>query len=176
MENEQAVNNIAKKLGNLLISSGMNFLQSAFHLEPIKISGGEVNTILRKYFPTEPISHLDGYYYLIPISQFKEIIEYDWVSTKEWIAEKRDCDNFANAFSANMSMYYEINSVGRVYGKFYSGTQKFVDYHYFNVIIDSNKNIWFFEPKTDKLTEVKYEGGMILINGNKYEVIHFLFG
>ena len=176
MENEEKVNQIARKFGLILTSSGMNMLQSAFHLEPVQISGEQMNTILRKYFKIEPISHLDGYYYLIPIYQWRQLIEYDWVDTKKWLTDKRDCDNFANAFAANISMYYEINSAGRVYGKLYSGTYKFLDYHYFNVIIDSDKKIWFFEPGNDKLTEVAYEGGMILIGGNKYEVIQFIFG
>lgn len=176
MNNEEKVNQIARKLGLILVNSGMNMLQSAFHLEPIKISSTEINQIILKYLPSVGISHLDGWYYLIPLYQWKQLIEFDWVDTKKWILDARDCDNFSNAFSANASMYYEINSVGRVYGKYYKGTQEFVDYHYWNVIITAEKEIWFFEPQNDKLTEAKYQGGLLLIGGNRYDPLNFYFG
>lgn len=177
MANEiEKVNQIAKKLGLILIDSGMRFIQSAFHLNPIKVSGEEITQILRKYFVSEKITHLDSYYYLIPISQWRELIAVDWTDTKKWVVDKFDCDNFSNYFAANMSMFYEINSVGRVYGKYYQGTNQFVGYHYWNVLITAEKEIWFFEPGNDKMTEAKYEGGMLLINGNKYEPVSFYFG
>lgn len=176
MENEQKVNQLARKIGTTLIDSGMKFIQSSFHLEPIKKTSGDISALFKKYLPGIPINHLDNNYYTVPISQWKQMIEVDWTETKKWVEDKFDCDNFANYFSANMAMFYEINSVGRVYGKYYKGTQQFVDYHYWNVIITSDNEVYFFEPISGKLSEVKYEGGMILINGNKYEPISIYLG
>ena len=169
---QEQVNHFAKKLGLLLVDNGMKFLESVFHLNPVSITGGEVNIILNKYFSL-PITHFDNKYNCIDWVTWQDLFVYDWVDTKIWILDYRDCDNFANAFSANMSMFYEINSVGRVYGKFYSGTT-FAGYHYWNVIITSDKKIYFFEPSSDKW--VKYEGGLLMIGGNKYEPISFVFG
>jgi len=173
---DEIVNQISKKIGMLLIDNGMRFLQQAFHLAPIKVSSAEINQILRPYFPSNNITHLDGFYHLIPINQWRELIAVDWTDTKKWVLDFFDCDQFSNYFSANMAMFYEINSVGRVYGKLWKGTDQFVDYHYFNVIIDSDKKIWFFEPASDKMSEVAYQGGMLLIGGNRYECISFVFG
>ena len=170
----QQINQLKRKLGELCAQLSIKYLQEAFHLTPLKISSSEINVIIRKYFPTQKISHLDGKYWLLPWWQWQDLINVDWVSTKKWVAEKFDCDNFANAFASNMAMYYEINSAMRVYGKLYEGTEKFLDYHYWNGIITSNKEIYFLEPQSDLWT--KYEGGMLLIGGNKYEVTQFILG
>jgi len=176
MDDTQPVNEIARKLGNLLINKGIDILVSSFHLEPVKVSSDEITQTIKQYFPSAPITHLDSWYYLIPIFQWKQIIESDWISEKKWIIDARDCDNFANAFAANASMYFLLNSVGRVYGKLYKGTNQFLVYHYWNVIITPDKKIWFFEPHSDKLEETNYQGGMLLIGGNLYVPISFMFG
>jgi len=176
MTKEQQVNEIAKKIGMVLVDSGTRMIQSAFHLTPVKVSGSEINDIVRHYFPSINITHLDGYYYLLPLAQWKELIRVDWTDTKKWILDARDCDNFSNAFASNMSIFYECNSAGLVYGKFYKGMNNFVGYHYWNIIITAEKEIWFFEPSSDKLTEAKYQGGVLLIGGNKYEVVSMRFG
>ena len=165
---------IAYKLGLMLIDRGMSILSSTFGLSPIKVSSTEITGIIKKAFPSSSVSHLDNYYYLISADQWKKIIEIDWVDTKDWLKEKRDCDNFANAFCSNASMFYEVNSAGRVYGKLYRGTQEFVGYHYWNVLITDKKEIYFLEPMNDKIT--KYEGGMLLIGTDKYEPVSFYFG
>lgn len=175
MANQQQVNEIARKLALLLIDNGMKILQSAFHLTPIKMSYGDMDTILKKHFSTAPITHLDTSYNLLPAPQWRELIRVDWVDTKKWILHYRDCDNFSEAFAANMSMFFEINSAGRVYGDLYRGnTNELVGRHYWNVFVTSDKEIFFLEPNSDALT--KYEGGTLLIGGNRYEVISFRFG
>lgn len=170
----EQVNNIAKQLGLLLVDNGIKFLESAFHLAPISVGVLEVNTILKDYFPNTPIGHFDGKYNLITWEQWEQLLLYDWTDTKKWILDYRDCDNFANSFAANMSMFYEINSAGRVYGRLYRGLNEFLDFHYWNVVITSDRSIYFIEPNTDKWT--KYEGGTLVIGGNKYEVVSFTFG
>jgi hypothetical protein len=172
----QQVDEFWLKLALILIDKGMGMLKKAFHLSPSVLTADEITQILRKYFPTQSIVHLDNRYQVIPIEQWRELIRADWTDTKNWVLDFADCDNFANYFSANMSMFYEINSVGRVYGKLYKGTDKFLGYHYWNVIITSNKEIWFFEPQSDKLEETNYQGGTLLLGGNKYEPLSFMFG
>ena len=176
MADQTQVKNITLQLGLLLINNGMKFIQSAFHLNPIKVSSADITQAITKYLPSVNLTHLDDFYALIPISQWKELIAVDWTDTKKWVTDVFDCDNFSNYFSANIACFYEINSAGRVYGKFYRGTQTFVGYHYWNIIIDANKDIWFFEPESDKMTEMPYKGGQILISGNKYELISIWIG
>ncbi len=173
---EKAVNKLALKLGNTLIDSGMKMIASAFHIKSKKIDGDKITSVVKQYFPKARITHLDRYYYTIPIETWRELISYDWLKTKKWVAEKRDCDNFSNAFASNMSMFYEINSVGRVYGKLYTKEGDFIAWHYWNVIIDNMNRLWFFEPRRDKLAESWYRGGDVIVGLFKYEPVHFYFG
>jgi len=173
---QEQVNQLWLKLALILINNGISMLEKAFNLTPSILTYNDITQILRQYFPTQQITHLDNNYRVIPIEQWRQLIAVDWTDTKKWVLDYFDCDNFSNYFAANMAFFYEINSVGRVYGKLYKGTDQFVAYHYFNVIITSDRKIWFFEPENDTLTETDYQGGILLIGGNKYEPISFIFG
>lgn len=177
MANEELikqVSQIQRKLANVSIEIAKRYLKEAFHLTPQRFSLNDITAVLRQYFPTHKITHKDYYYYLLPWWQWKDLIEVDWIDKKKQIEDRYDCDNKSDAFSSNMSFYFDINSAGQAYGKLYQGTDKFLDYHYWNVIITSNKEIYFLETGNDKWT--KYEGGMLLIGGNLYEPINFVFG
>ncbi len=170
----QQVNFLLKKIGLGFIDLGMYYLQKSFHLSPLKVGNDFVNQAIKQYNPTQPIVHFDSHYYLISIEQWQEIIKADWIDTRKWLLDKRDCDNLANAFASNASMYYEINSAGRVYGKLFDINGKFINWHYWNVVILPDKRVYFIEPMNDGVVE--YKGGIVVIKNGKYEPHSYVFG
>lgn len=172
MPTEQQVNLIARKFANILLEAGYKMMKSAFRLEPKEIEGSAFYYFLLS--KTSGVNHilLDGKYYLIPFSQWLDIINVDWINLRPWITEVFDCDDHAFAFSSHISEMFDINSKGAVYGRVLNkDTGKEVGWHYWNAIVskeqDGSLHLYYYEPGTDQYAEDK--GGKIIIGNWIYE-------
>lgn len=86
---------------------------------------------------------LDGTYYMIDQNHFLNVILYDWVDKKDYVAEKFDCEDFAFNFKAHVNWYFGLNQVGMV-----------IDYssaHGYNIVVFPTGNVMLFEPQNDSL-------------------------
>ena len=171
---QKKVNQIAKKLGLILVNQGQSFIKNAFHIKPIEILSGKIVEVLKSRGFNKNITLSDGRFYLIPFSQWKEIIEVDWTDKMKYVKEKRDCDNFAYSFSSRMSELFEINSAGIVWGYIYNkDTGKSIGGHLWNCIITSDFKMYFYEPMKD--TYLEYNSGKIVMGKWRYEALSFRF-
>jgi len=149
------VNQIAKKLGRLLIDNGIKMIKSAFYLKPVIYSASEIKTFLDQFnFPSMSLS--DEKYYMVNWNDWKNIIEQDWIAEHQYMADKFDCDDYALNFSGYASYVFDLNSAGACYGTIYNkDTGHFIGGHAFNLILAlENGNLipYLYEPMTRKYT------------------------
>lgn len=168
------INKLRYRIAELQMEIALRQLQRAINFQSLKVTRSFINQTIKKYFPDLPITHFDNYYYLANWDIWQLINELDWVKTKKWLEDARDCDNLVNAYSANASMFWELNSVLRVYGKLYRGTTGFVNYHYWNLIILPTGELIFYEPQNGQFTN--FTGGQLLIGGKLYVPISLVAG
>jgi len=86
---------------------------------------------------------LDAKYKLTNRSNFLNVIAYDWIDSKKYVAEVFDCENFAIAFKSHCDEYFGLNQVGIV-----------IDYesgHGYNLVVLSDGTVWVLEPQSDGL-------------------------
>ena len=106
---------------------------------------------------------LDSTFYLCEYEDMNRIWGWDWVNTRQYLAEKFDCDDFAFLFKANCTLNFGINSVALV-----------IDYsaaHAYNLIFFPDQSAIVFEPQSDFSWDIdkrpketyKMERGVILI-------------
>jgi len=162
---EQKINKIAASLSLNLVRIAHNITRARFKLNPRKVSYGQMSYLLKKRFGSAVM--LDSNYFIIPIWQWKNIIKWDWTKNKGYVEDRYDCDNYAIMFAARMGEIHGLNSAPVIYGKYYRDGQ-FINYHYFNAIIDNEMNTWLLEPQNDIL--VPYKGEKRISIGNaEYE-------
>ena len=116
---------------------------------------------------------LDKDYYALPLETWAEIIEWSDVDRIKYVAEKRDCDNFAVAFAGQVGLRFAVNGVGIVVD--FSGK------HAYNcLLVTGDKDgdgvddlsVVLLEPQSDRMPQVgdtmsgheayKAESGFIL--------------
>ncbi|MCJ7634428.1 hypothetical protein MUP77_18805 [Candidatus Bathyarchaeota archaeon] len=86
---------------------------------------------------------LDGKYRLTTQSNFLNIVAWDWVDSKKYLAEVFDCENFAITFKAHVDWYFGLNQVGVV-----------IDYaagHGYNLVVFPDGKVMLLEPQSDQL-------------------------
>ncbi len=99
--------------------------------------------------------YFDQYYTALPITKFKDVIEW-WraiLSNLIYTTETFDCDDFAKLFSALLSTC-GYNASGIVVGELYYNNE-FVGYHAWNIILfvnpQGNLKLYEFEPQTAEI-------------------------
>jgi hypothetical protein len=120
-----------------------------FSLNTAKISGGVVDTALRKLLPHYPADMprlaMDGNYMACTQADFMRFLAWDWTNTyKPYLLETWDCDDFAWYLAARCRQF-DLNAVGMV-----------IDYsagHAYNVVVfkDGTASIW--EPQNDHVVQ-----------------------
>jgi len=95
---------------------------------------------------------------LTSLEDFDKIVKIDWTERyKPWIADRRDCDDYARIFKEHLEEIWLVNSIGYALGRVYTEDGKFLGYHAFNLvpIIENSQLKWYvFEPQTDKYVEL----------------------
>ncbi len=89
---------------------------------------------------------MDSRYYLCSQEEMRKFIQWDWVSSRQYIAEIFDCENFAFWFKGRADGLLHRNNVGFIVD--WSGG------HAYNVIVFPDNELWIFEPQNDSWTSI----------------------
>jgi hypothetical protein len=176
MDNQLAVNGIAKKLGKILIENGLKILKSAFHISPIIYTRAEImNFLSANGLPITSLS--DEKYYTVDWATWLSLIEVDWTEEKKWYEDYYDCDNHAFTFGSRIPEIFDLNTAGVCYGQIYNkDTGNFIGNHAFNLIIavqDGKLTPYLFEPMTGKWV-LWIKGGKNVLDNWEYRIINWL--
>ena len=95
----------------------------------------------------------DAEFVALPMSVWQDFLAWSRLSEVEYIAERRDCDNFALMLTAEINRRLHINGCGLVFD--ISGC------HCYNCLLVKEETgplqIALIEPQTDQLIKIGYE-------------------
>ena len=100
------------KEANELVDKILSKVCSSEH----KVSAQEVYNILYAKYPNVDLQIWDSNYYLLPISEWIEVLEDVRVGLPDYLKDKFDCENFALITQARVALNYMINSCGTAVG------------------------------------------------------------
>lgn len=155
------------KLGALLIQLGQQLLRSEYQIKPVKeiTSSGLFEIVKRDTgLGIGNQSLFDEKYAILKWTDWLRIFETYWQQdcpNSPYNYNTRDCDDYAFAFSSNMSMIFGINSAGVVSGGDFiwydtQGNEKGRGRHAFNTIVALNENnelqCYLYEPMRNEWT------------------------
>jgi len=112
---------------------------------------------------------VDSTYWLTDLDGMKKVIEFDWTDKYRYIAEARDCDDFAWYFKSHLSEWHDLTAVAWVWGAVYEG-KTFLGLHAWNVIIvkeGDDLKAYHYEPQLDQYSET----GEFDEDGLRYEAM-----
>jgi len=117
-------------------------------LQPI--SEARLKVLVKKF--TEDYEILDGKYETCSIKELKKFLRYNKVSTRKWLQEDWDCDDFARQLWADSKKWVHRLPIGLC-------TITLKSYrHAINIFIDDKQDIWFIEPQNDKCYKGYFPG------------------
>lgn len=165
------INLALAKTGQTLVELGEKFLSQSAQLSPIQVPLAQMASFLGTKLPGVDQGLFDGFYYVIDIATWKQLIQTDWIHEKQYLTDKYDCDNFAWSFASHIPELYDISGAA-VYGQAIDkNTNQLIGYHYWNAIItseaDGSKHLYFYEPQNEGMTEVL--GQPVVINNWIYK-------
>jgi len=93
---QEKINRLARNFHLFLLKMAIEGLRKDFHLTPKEIPAEKLRQFLRDITSTQQINYIslaDSFYYVIPWSQFKEILDSlrDFLKKIPYIKEKMDC-------------------------------------------------------------------------------------
>ena len=152
--------NLYKFLGANLLSQGEWFLAKAHNVKITQKIDRKTLINFLNDLGLKTVVGADNKYFLTSWEVWKSLFHYDWIDQKKYLVDARDCDNFAKAFSARMSIIYGLNTAGEAKNidVLDSKTEKHLFYHRANLIVATSNGIlqaYAFEPQTDEYVLVK---------------------
>ena len=107
----------------------------------LDITGNDLNQMLRTTLGSEGEIYLaDHNFWLCELEDIERFLDSDETNHRNYVAEEYDCDDFAK----------------RLWGQFaIPGWSHFAfgliwtDVHAMNILVDTNRDVWFIEPQTD---------------------------
>jgi hypothetical protein len=172
-QNQAKINEIARKLGSLLLDKGLYFLRASFQGLPVVVySAGDVKDFTLKAGLNIPLNQFDWRYYTTNWENWQLLIDSVILDKALYIAEKRDCDNFAFLMTSLSSFIMGLNTCGAAYGVVYNkDTGATIGGHYFNTILTSDGSLYLIDTLNSYPDFVKIEKGKPIVLGNwRYEV------
>ena len=178
MSDEIYINKIARDFGMSLMDFGVGFVRNAVKNNPLtKVGYGTIKTNIVNAGINCSTSELDSIYQTATWSLWEELLlqAHIVLGKMKWTAEVFDCDDFARAKKALMSLLFGLTDIGEVYGRVYNKeTDVFEWYHYFNVIITANNQVYLHEPITGESVLVE-KGKPIILGTWRYEFLSVRF-
>jgi len=105
-----------------------------------KISILDTNLLLKYHFPKADIHLSDANFSLTSKEEAEKYVLQSSVYKAKYVSESHDCDNYSFAMQGYWSEGLESFAFGIAWSNL----------HAFNIMIDSNKDIWVIEPQTGK--------------------------
>jgi hypothetical protein len=176
MEQQAKINEFARKLGSLLLDRGLNILRMAFQGLPVVVfSAGDVKDFTLKAGLNIPLNQFDWRYYTTNWENWQLLIDSVILDKALYIAEKRDCDNFAFLFTSLASFLTGLNTCGAAFGTVYNkDTGATIANHYFNVIVTSDGSLFCFDTLNFGFCQIK-KGQPVIIGPWRYEIRNITF-
>lgn len=171
--------NIYKTLGNTLINQGIWFLEKAFGIQTKEVSSSQVLPLLSQVVPTDKIYFCDQTYFYTTLEKIKDILKYDLVNDKKWVAEYFDCDDFSLTIRANFREYYGLNCVGeaRMVELRNTTTNAHIGWHRANFFFAEEGGVlktYLLEAQNDIIVEVNKDNLNKITIGNWRYIINSL--
>jgi hypothetical protein len=165
------VNTIAQKISGILIQNGINMYKSVTKdLIPTVYNTQQINTIILNILPNITVNQKDYNYYTTTWKDWNDLLDSTLLNLLQWISEKQDCDNHAILFSSLSIILLGMNSCGYAFGSIYNkDTGKFIDNHYFDIVVTSDKELYCVESQTYKWVKIE-KGKDIVIGTWRYTI------
>ncbi len=154
MNQEKKVNEMARRIGMVLINSGTNMLRSAYDLKPKVYIASQIQNKLVEILriPANQISCADAKIQVVDWNTWEWIKDLDLIDSLQYYSDVFDCDNFAFAFASRATSFYLLNSCAVGFGKLYNDKGEWIGNHAFNIIaVDEGNGLGFiiYEPMND---------------------------
>jgi len=124
-----------------------------------------IDDVLKKQVGDVQRFLVDATYWLTDRKGIRRVIEFDWTDKHRYVAEARDCDDFAWYFKSHLSEWHDLTAVAWAWGAVYED-EEFLGLHAWNIIIikeDDDLKVLFYEPQTDAISDTN------IVEGLKYE-------
>jgi len=167
---EQKINEISRKLGSILLEKGIVILQSAFKsLKPVSFSFGDLKTYFLNAGINTPLNQFDYKYFSVDRETFEILLDLVVLDKAMYLAEQRDCDNFASLLTSLFGFLFGLNTFGIGYGEIWGkSTGKFIALHYFNLFATKDGKIYLFDSLNPAESVLIEKGKDIVVNNWKY--------
>ena len=147
MATEAQINQVKRKIGEVLVSGGISYTRDAVSDIPrIEKTQEFIKNALSNYGMS--IVFLDGKYYTTSWDNWQKVIEVmNPIFQKiPWKSESGDCDNRAILCSALIAFMFDLTMCSPDYCDVYNAhTGQHVDWHYNNLIIDDAGNVYLWD-------------------------------
>ena len=173
--NEQQLNTIAHKFGMSLLDAGIKMVRSAYKdFKPTKVPFSTLNGYLSVLGINPGTNQLDADYFITSWNKWQFINETTTIDRITYITDQFDCDNYAFLYSSLSSLLFGLTSPV-VYGAIYDNQNgKLINYHYFNLIMCDNGDVYVYEPMKNMSVQLK-KLMPIIIDGWQYKILKINF-
>lgn len=100
---------------------------------------------ITRAWPVSP-GLVDGKYWTVSKEEFEYLLAWDWTNQASHIAERRDCENYAEVVRSMFGWRLGINSVGLVLDVSSA--------HAYNLVAFSNGEVGWLEPQNDQWVQL----------------------
>ena len=107
----------------------------------LEISGSDLHSVLRDALGSEGEIYLaDHNFWLCELDDIERFLDWDETNHHTYSAEEYDCDDFAKRLVGQFAVPgWSHFALGLVW----------TDVHAMNIMVDTNRDVWFVEPQTD---------------------------
>ena len=178
MSDEIKINKIARLFGTKLTVGGFKMIRSGYsNLTPVLLEGGAIDMAIKKIVNI-PITIYDLDYYSTSKENWEEMLDIisQIIVNFPWEKEIRDCDNRAGLVSDLCSLFYGVNTCGRVYCETTNIKTGKKSLHYANLVILENGGLLLYDVDNFRLIMKLEPNKPITMGVKNYKFFNAYFG